>query len=514
MRTGHSKYNLIFSFLISSLFFVSSVYAGTYYVGIYGDDGNGDGSSGKPWKTIAFALANATYGDTISINNGTYTEGQLVIPAGVNLTSTSQDNSKVILRPNKSMAVSTPFLKLASDSVGSDGNQTISYIELNGTNGGNTANQAILVRNRNNVRVHNCNIHDFPIDPDRYFTIQVESTQINRNVAWKEFWPADSQAPGTDRNIDALWPANPVQNFKFDHNVMKNCGAIAPFHLKNSSFHDNYIDNRSTCGWTFKGTPALMWNVDIYNNTLFGLKQSGQTAWKVELWLHRNGCEYHNNVMNGYYSITIGKETKIYENTIEMSPVDQLFETAIEFNGQSHSEVYRNFVSGAAVGIRVGADGNSLGKNFIVEHVTVRDNVFYNCKKGGVRVQADGPVTNSYTFTTRNIDIYDNIVDGNLRAIYSIVIKQHEYTETGTAILTNVNVNNNISVRHDGYAGSTVGDVSNIVIDNNTFYDNKYNVWAGSTATNTEYNNPNLADPPIVPNLNSLIPPILYIVNN
>ena len=45
----------------------------TYYIDPAGDDGTGDGSSGNPWLTIAHAHTTASGGDTIIVNDGTYT---------------------------------------------------------------------------------------------------------------------------------------------------------------------------------------------------------------------------------------------------------------------------------------------------------------------------------------------------------------------------------------------------------------------------------------------------------
>jgi hypothetical protein len=215
--------------------------------------------------------------------------------------------------------------------------------------------------------------------------------------------------------------------------------------------------------------------------------------------------------MDGYYSITIGKETKIYGNTITMSPADTKWQTAIEFNGQSYSEVFNNSVSGAGTGIRVGADGNSNGKNFIVSNVTIRDNVFFNCKHAGIKVQGDGPTYGSSTFTTKNIDIINNIVDGNSKSVSNIVVKQHTY-DSGSSIVSNINIKDNISVRNTGYAGSTTGEVSNLKIVGNQFYGNVYNYWLGSTALETDTSDPGLPSDPTILVGNVLMPPSLSIM--
>lgn len=46
----------------------------TYYVSTTGSNVTGDGSSGNPWQTIAFAITSAISGDTIKIFSGTYNE--------------------------------------------------------------------------------------------------------------------------------------------------------------------------------------------------------------------------------------------------------------------------------------------------------------------------------------------------------------------------------------------------------------------------------------------------------
>lgn len=491
------KYLLSISFLLL-MFFGSSVYGGTYYVGINGSDSNGNGSISKPWRSINNALKNVKSGDTVSINDGTYSEGQLVIPAGVSLTSTSQNNTKVKVQPNISLYANTPFLSLSSASPGSYGNQTVSYIELDGINGSFKAQAAILVQNRNNVRIHHCNIHDFT---GTELSINIKSTQIGRTANWWDYWPANSQAPGNDTNINALWPSNPVENFEFDNNTVTNCCAIGPYNLKNSSFHHNTIDNRNTWGWCFKGTCAFMDNVDIHDNILLAYRQDivygGQTPWNVELWMHRNGCEYYSNIMNGYYSITIGKETKIYNNTIEVDPLESNGGTAIEFNGQSYSEIYGNRIIGSDYGVRVGTDMSDK-KNWIVEHVTIRNNIIQNHRGTGIRVQGEGAqVEKHLTSTVRYIDIIENIIDGQTstergdqyyRGVFGVTLTRRN--NAAICNISNINVKRNIIIDMTGYAGLTEGVIDNVSIDSNNFYGNQYDSWKGSVATNTDFAKP------------------------
>src|SRR5574339_317196 len=62
--------------------------AATYYVDIIGSDASGDGSPGKPWRTIKFALSKvaSNQGHLIKISAGTFIEqGPLNVPTGVSI---------------------------------------------------------------------------------------------------------------------------------------------------------------------------------------------------------------------------------------------------------------------------------------------------------------------------------------------------------------------------------------------------------------------------------------------
>ena len=74
------------------LFYVN--YVTDYYVATTGNDSTGDGSSGSPWKTIQFAIDNVQSGDTIHVENGTYTEN-VDVNKTVNLIGDGYQNTTV-----------------------------------------------------------------------------------------------------------------------------------------------------------------------------------------------------------------------------------------------------------------------------------------------------------------------------------------------------------------------------------------------------------------------------------
>ena len=482
-----------FAFYLVFIFFLcaSTAFGKTYYIDTSGSDSRGDGSQERPWHSISYALKNVHSGDTISLNNGTFIEGQMSVPPGVSLTSTSKDKSRVTIRPNVNLSKYTPWIRLDTASPGGNGNQIISHISFYGINGGNRVTFAIRVQNRNNVKIHNCDFTDFReavFDPAAggVPTIQVESTEIGW-VKWANYWPADPGPPGDDNAIDRLWPdpATFVSNFEFSHNTMRSCFAVKPYLLKDSSFHNNYIDNSETSEWCLRGTPSFLDNVDIHNNTFLactmGYDDSGPSGhnaiFPVELWLWKGGCQFYNNVSNGFFSLSYGKETKIYRNSSH--PIDgtdtPIRGIGIEAIGQSYCEIYENYIgNGQHSGIVVGLEQATANNDRILNKVTVRNNVIVDADFGGITLSQVS--RNNRNTVVRNVYIHNNVVYGP-QLDYGMKIEVDN--NGGAALLENAYVKNNIFMNTSQTAGKSEGDgsVKNLEIDHNLFYGCKENSW-------------------------------------
>lgn len=495
----------IFLIIILFILLCSPVWAATYYAST---TGSGTTCGIGTQCTLDYAVeTKATSGDTVSINDGAYSIGQLVVPAGVSLTSTSTDNTKVELHPNTSLSTSNPFILLSTATPGSAGSQTISYLEIDGVNGANVARVGIKVQNRNDVQISNCNIHDFKGLNDA-FGVHVLSTQVAETHLWTPYWPADSQAPGTDTNITALWPTNPVENFELDNNTITDCGwkgsvdslspAVRPFNLKNSSIHDNVIDCTNSEGQPIHSCMAVLWNVDIYDNTFtMGNYYTDRSSYPLEIWLTRS-CNIYGNVSDAGFSIAYGKETKVYNNTITFSPATSYTDgnIGIEFNGQSYGYAEYNFISGAATGITLGPP--YAGKNWITEYTIVKNNIIYKPKVTGIQIAARGNPWSATTSTGRYLYILNNVIDGETSAERGDAyhrgdygIQTRETDSVGFGVLDHIYIQNNIVIDITGYAGIRTDNApSNLVIDYNQFYGNTHNDWSGDTDTNTLTSDP------------------------
>jgi len=458
----------------------------TYWVDTAGDDVHGVGSEIDPFQTITHAISVSTLGETICVNDGTYAESQMVLPVGVNLKGTDDNASTVIIQPASNLAYNVPFMLLSSATPGSDGNNTVSYVTLDG-DATYSANWAIKVQNRNNVRIHHCNIHDFTGETDAH-ALWVKSTEIAGTVNWWEFCPTDQEEPGDDSNIDALWPANPVTDFEFDNNIVTNCGyrasldsgswwsTIELFNLKDSSIHDNDIDSIDAKAECITGITGLLDNVDIYNNTLRMARYTDRSSYIIEMWNMKGGCEIYNNDANSPFSICIGKETEVHDNVIVCDAGGRSPGLGIEFTLQTYGEVYNNYVENSGHGVCTGVTASQNNK--LQENTYIYNNIIYNAEHAPIRISGLGTGG-----TTDGIKVFNNTINTSDTALVGYGGIRVE--QSSTAVLTNVEVINNICTNVGTHAGVTVGTVSNLTIDHNLFFDCGTDDWYGSTDTNS-----------------------------
>ena len=427
-------------------------------------------------------------GEIISINNGNYAEDQLVVPEGVSITSSSQDKSVVRIYPKIGLPASKPFILLSSALPGTQGNQTISYLDIDGIEGTINARAAIKVQNRSNVRIHHCNIHDFTGDRWGY-GVYVVSTEVAQTNSWWNYMPEDLQKPGINTNLDKNWPSNPIENFELDNNIITNCGyreslsggffyrAVKLFNLKDSSIHHNTINTLKSRNQALGGVVAFLWNVDIYNNTISQAKYTDRSSYSIEVWLTRGGCEFYNNKANQGFSIDCGKETTVSNNTIIFDPVVKTTgDIGIEFMHQSYGTISGNHIEGSGfAGIDIGLSREHGGKNYTIYDTVIKGNQIYNSNGHGIAVLGIGATSSNTTNTVSGVTIAENKVQKN-RNGWSLV-KISQANNTGKGIISNVTINYNNISNGLTYAGETVGKVDNISIYNNSFIGNGTNEW-------------------------------------
>ncbi len=493
----------ILKYIIVFLFLATNAFGATYWA-----DPAGLGttcSEGSPCTIVYTIETKAGSGDTVKLKDGDYPiTDDLDVPVGVSIISDSTDNTKVKIYPSSNIGA-IPVLNLSSASPGTNGNQTISYIELSGLSGANQYGRVgIKIRNRSNVTIDNCNIHDFKGNTSSS-GIDAYSDEVSPPYHWYTYWPTDSQVPGTETNLDAIWPANPIEGLTISNNTITDCGyapatglpgvhpSIFIWGLKDSSIHDNVIDATNSNAPPIHGTEAWLENVDIYDNDFTMIKYSGRSSYALEIWCMKGGSEIYDNTSNAAFSILYGKETLVHDNTINA----QLSGVGIEFNLQSYGAVYDNYLNSTKYGISAGLDSEHQSRNFNVDHVVIRNNVAYNIERASIVIYARGG-GNSYTNTVSNIYIYNDSLDTNTDGAGYGLLRLHQADGVSSyGVMSDIYVKNLIlSNSHASeYGGVVVGVVSSSVIDYTLFYNNGTDDIQNFTDTNATIDDPDYVGP-------------------
>ena len=145
----------LFSALLLILFFQSG-FATTYYISPKGSDVIGSGSLTNPWQSLSKATSTVTTpGDIIHVLQGTYIETvRSVLATGVSIEG---DGPASVIQSTLTQEFAAIIMAVSPE--GTNGNQHISHIKLDGNN--RTTSWAIEIRGRSNVSIHDCIIVDF-----------------------------------------------------------------------------------------------------------------------------------------------------------------------------------------------------------------------------------------------------------------------------------------------------------------------------------------------------------------
>ncbi len=446
------------SFTILLLYFAITVSGATYYIDPAGSDGN-NGSSGSPWKTLAFACSKVkTAGDVIHVNPGTYYESaQSALTAGVSIEGEGIA-SNIVSSVSKS---NTFTILLSSSTEAANGNQHISNIKMDGNS--LTAYGAIKVAYRKNVEIYNCTFVDFS----------------SYGVSFMNGEPPSVYATGN----------------KFHDNTITNCagyssGNMAALEVQGQDglliYNNIMAQDRSNGmnGDIIYGVEGYNKNVKIYKNVLNKKYIVGTTPWDfaIEFWNCQGGVEIYDNDINGsidlIYSVK-GSSTYgvwIHDNRISQSTILSSESVRGILLEASNSDVIieRNIISNVAAGIYL----DVIGSGRTVSNININSNIFYNIgvsdagagNKGWGIIWTDESYKNH---TVSNISICNNVLTGHSgsRATMWGINLPH----IGTA--KNITLRNNIIQNFDyapvcAYTQTGAEKIDILSIENNIFYQN------------------------------------------
>src|SRR3989339_82682 len=435
-----------------------------YYVDPSGSDStSNDGSSSKPWKTLAYAVTKVPVGQgcTVHLNAGTYNETQQsVVPVGVNIEGTGV-NSTII---NSSYA--GILLSLQSSSL-TNGNQVISNLAIRGNN---IVKEAIRVSKRHNVVMRELDIRD--IAENGIILYGDDSTGYSNNLNIY-----NSSFSNISTNLPVGW-------FKYDQ------GAIRMHRIDGCEIRNVVITNLlSTQGGGIKfylpNNPAVK-NLKIHDCNIVSRYLD------IELWSMSDGCEIYNNKFHGWLSLLgSGKGAKSYGLYIHDNTFIYSIENLYVVNGTDQGKycieltisdviIERNYFEGYPQG------EIDMWENKTNNNITINNNIFYN--------QQWHAIFAGVPEGFNNFKIYNNVFHCSKGAAPALKMR---FALGGT--LNNVDIKNNIFMG-DNLGNAVItreGTVSltNAVFSNNLTYQINNTDLSGFTqSSNLTGTNPQIRD--------------------
>jgi hypothetical protein len=431
-----AKQSLIFFFIVAIMLFYSfSLSASTYYIDPSGNNSN-TGTVGSPWRTLQYACIQVTTpGDIIHINPGTFTETQqCILSEGISIEGSG--TSSVIKSTISSPYIAT--LLLNSDIEGTNGNQHISGIKMDGNN---VAWGAILINGRSNVSIYNCTFVDFAVCGVTY-----------------------NGASGYTEDPPGIY----ATGNSFYNNTMSNCaeyefgtgfgnGGLQIGGQEGMLVHDNVLSQVGRTpgynGYVIKYySHGYNKGLKIYNNTITKAPFSGywwDFDFAVEMWNHRGGVEIYDNTIIG--GIDVGGESNVK-------------------GAYSYSCWIHNNTIGPIAMQAVEEVGVYLERN--CSDVIIKNNYFRNLASAVFIIPAS-------TDAVSNIDIIGNIINGIGTTSGSWVgyaIRWTTVDGSDGTIVNNIKINNNVIIGNaeNNLAGIMLPDIgaaTNITIRNNIIQD-------------------------------------------
>lgn len=426
------------------LFIPYGLFADNLYVSNIGNNSTGDGSIETPWATLSYACTQAIANDVIIVMNDITDNNRAVLPIRVSVLGIG---TPTITTSYPAANASDAYLYLYSSSL-TNGNQSISYIEISGNS--RTSTRAIWVGYRYNVSIHHCNIHDF----------ERSGVHFRNQVGWQT--PPSTYATGNSFYNNTIINCSD-QNYE-DSGLLRIDGQ--------SGFlcYNNYM-NQSTRATGHNGK-LIDWSfvkkTKIYDNTFIKNDPptaaiSGVNTWNfaMELWNATGDNEIYDNTFTGRASVDLAGNlnsiagdctfgVKVYGNKFlnsSLAPVGYHIAPAIIIEGTdwSYVYVYNNQIQRFGLGIEVGtSDLPGFVQNFNMRHIYIYNNII------------------------------DNVGYSNYSYSYGIWFINEVVTDGGSTQTSNVFVYNNTITSQTGYHGvsmTMLGPVTNFYMSNNIIYD-------------------------------------------
>jgi len=453
-----------------------NAWADKWYIATTGSDSHGKGTSGDPWLTLKHAADTVTgaafVGDTIMVGAGTFTETTAEITLGVGVSIMGTGATSIInlsyVSPSFSGGYNHAGLLLASATLGTDGSQSISYMKLDGNL---TGTNAILVKNRSNVIIHDCTIEDFLWNGITYYNLPT--------------YPAVS-APATYATGNQLYNCT-INNCTGKAVTWEGGGDLAVMGQDGILIHDNILRADGRAQGYNGDIMGENWckNLKYYNNKSYKLDYDGD-AWNFHLELFSNsggGIEIYNNEFHGgdfviditgEYGNTKGVNAytfRIYDNYFTGNPVQTYHgKYCIDIEGDLNEDIYIYNNLFEWIPTPIHTTDNTYGPSQ-TRRVYIYYNIFNNCGWNNASIYESNIVlyNGNAASVLEDFFFYNNILKSDA------VTRTMGFRVTPTGTFTNIMIKNNIILGHTNAAYMVVdndGTIDYLEVMNNITYDN------------------------------------------
>ncbi len=474
----------------------------TFYIDPLGVDGAGvDGSAATPWLTLEYACTRVlTPGDYIHVNAGNYTEpNQIVVAPGVNIQGVGVLSN--IISTYVAADSNDASILLSSALEGSAGNQSISYIKLDGS--ALTASYGILVNHRSDVIIHHCTFVDF-----LYAAVNFHGSIILYGTV---IYSTGNQFYNND--VDNC---SERSGLVYSGQLMM-CGQDGLL-IHNNTFTQNTRAAGSN-GNIITGVEGEFKGVKIYNNTFTKLADIGaalQWDFHIEVWNIYGGMEIYSNqfyeggqcIDNGGYGNVKGTYTysmwvhdNLFQQTVQ--PVNQggsrlKMGVDIEHNNDGII-VNNNHFKNLPWGVYIVAPAGIAAPKILTD-IHIYSNIFENVGYSTVSDFTAGIYITSGDAAVQinNVFIYNNTFTIDIFSYACVYIDE-------ACVIDEIYITNNILVNaffggievDGGFAGA----LNHLYAQNNLYYScgtDGITYPNGGSATNLVENGTQIGDPTFV----------------
>lgn len=434
------------------ILFYHTASATDYYVSPNGSNDNGNGTKGKPWKTIGFAIKKipANGGHTLNILAGTYFENSPVeIPlrtniegAGIDLTIIKASQSFYYHPENPGFEPGRFLLRLDGTNE-SNGSQTLKGFTIDGS--AKQLHGGIYVHSRNNILIENVKVQYTNFSG--IWILKTKNTTIRKvtllNCAWgSEAW---CSAAFQFAYIDGV----EIDQLNVDENKgygIKSLGHEKDHIVSQLKLHDSRISV----------TPKGLW-------------QNGKAPnISIEIWANAfPGSEIYNCYVDNHISLVssdhalppTGKYLRVHHNIIDIKGRAKGEGYGIELTIHD-AEIDHNIFIGGFSGISNWADQKS---NWRIHH-----NVFY-----GLDHVYPTAIINAYKGNLKDVSIYNNTVELSGNSTINFLECNNGGVSENVTIRNNLIINSNASYRH--YPNRFISlengaTIKNLIVENNVLF--------------------------------------------